>query len=205
MALDDPQGQVEDAGDLVGGALLDDGEPHDRATRLAELAELVGEQDAVGEAGVTDRLLGTLHPGDGRDVADGAVTLGPDVGDPVPGDPDEPPGHDTLTGAQGATAVPGRDEDLLRDVLGVVVVAERAQRHGADQGRPAMVGLLQRGAFTGPQTLADIVDRLRVVELDQLERAPLSCVHRWTRRTQPTGPPGARGAGGSRVVHWPDG
>ena len=70
--------------------------------------------------------------------------------------PSSQPGRLPVCGLKPRPAAPGGDEDLLGDVLGVVPVAEGAQRDGEHQRRPAGVGGSQPLLAPGPERLLEL-------------------------------------------------
>ena len=104
--------------------------------------------------------------------------------------PSSQPGRLPDRGVEAGAAAPGGDEHLLGDVLGVVPVAEGAQRDREDQRRPPGVGGRQPGLAAGPERLLE-----REVPLVRRPAQPRATGHGRVLLDEPRVPRDARSQG----------
>lgn len=126
--------------------VVEEGQLHDLALWLVQFQQLAGEHDPVSD------MIHPLFAGRGwvRCTFDRyrppliAGHRGPVVGDAPPSDPQEPRRKWSARGVVPRPTAPRRDEDSLRDVVRIVVAANRTQRDRSNESTPTREGLLER-------------------------------------------------------------
>ena len=131
MALYRPKRELERLGDLRVRQLVEERQTQDRRGRLTEAGQLIGDEDTVNSL-VHGGMRGIFRGRVGRICLAGTPLQM--VGDSAAGDRDEPPGQRSPCRVEVGPAAPGGDEDLLRDICGLVGVAEHAAGGGVDEG-----------------------------------------------------------------------